>query len=146
MILQAFTVSTKNTKFGSNWVFFGKLYQKIIINVFPLLLTSQAVIKLCSNDINKYVAQSFDSPQKFCRTFIPFYYLLKIAICSDKFPLPPCLVLCYPSAIISKNAVCANIKHNRYHTSIKHPISGQSIPMVKGCMGMVFIWYTAFSY
>ena len=36
------------------------------------------------------------------------------------------------SAIQSKNAVCANIKHTG--TSIKHSISSQSTPMVKGCI------------
>ena len=39
-------------------------------------------------------------------------------------------------AIQSKNTVRTNIKHYK-DTSIKHPISGQSTPMVKGCMEYV---------
>ena len=47
-------------------------------------------------------------------------------------------------AVQTKNAVGANIKHNRY--SIKHQISGQSTPMVKGCMDTCLMVDTALSF
>ena len=45
-----------------------------------------------------------------------------------------------------KKAVSANIKHSRY-TSIKHPISGESTTVAKGCMYIMFdIVDTVFNY
>ncbi len=42
------------------------------------------------------------------------------------------------SAVPSKKAVSANIKHSRY--SIKHPIASQSTTVVKGCMYICLVW------
>ena len=59
------------------------------------------------------------------------------------------VILCVWSIVMfyqSKNAVCANVKHNRYF-HIKHPISGKSTPMVKGCLDIMFdVVVTTFSY
>ena len=51
------------------------------------------------------------------------------------------------SIVQRKNTVCTNVKHNNLDTSIKHSISGQSTPMVKGSMNIMFDMVdTAFSY
>ena len=58
---------------------------------------------------------------------------------------------------VSSNGVCANLPYkvktqylqilNMIHTSIKHPVSGQSTSMVKECMNIMFDRVdTAFSY
>ncbi len=54
--------------------------------------------------------------------------------------------VCNTSALPSKNAVSAKIKHI-VDTSIKHAISGQSTTVVKGCMYIMFDMVdTVFSY